>query len=87
MSNKVQKVELKVNTNVKAGKGKGKKRSSSTRWLILALSTLMLLSIYYCYDIPSALKTQLYSYMKNAADYEFQFGLLYSLYSVPNVGS
>lgn len=84
-TNKQLKLEDSAKAGDKSGKKKGKKRSSSIRWVILALSTIMLLSIYYCYDIPSALKTQLYSYMKNASDYEFQFSLLYSLYSVPNV--
>jgi hypothetical protein len=61
------------------------KLKSPLRWTVLILSTTMLLSIYYCYDIPSALKTQLSSHMSNSSDYEFQFGLLYSLYSFPNV--
>jgi hypothetical protein len=62
------------------------KNQSSWRWGILLASTTVLLSIYYCYDIPSALKPQLSSYMKHTADYEVQFGLLYSIYSSPNVG-
>jgi hypothetical protein len=61
------------------------KNQSIWRWGILTASTTMLLSIYYCYDIPSALKPQLSSYMKHSEDYEVQFGLLYSIYSSPNV--
>ena len=61
------------------------KIQSPLRWTVIVLSTTMLLSIYYCYDIPSALKTQLSSHMGNSSDYEVQFGLLYSLYSFPNV--
>lgn len=61
------------------------KSKSPLRWLVLLLACLMLLGSYYCFDIPSALKTQLDDYMGDQSDYEFKFGLLYTLYAAPNV--
>jgi hypothetical protein len=38
-------------------------------------------------DIPAALKPQLEKYMGDSKNSEYNFGLLFSLYSIPNVGS
>lgn len=61
------------------------KSQSTWRWLILVLGCLMMIGSYYCFDIPAALKTQIDDYMGDPDDYEIQFGLLYTLYSAPNV--
>ena len=61
------------------------KSSSWLRWPVLLLSCIMLLGSYYCFDIPSALKSQIYDYMGDEADYETEFALMYTLYAVPNV--
>ena len=61
------------------------KPKSRLRWFVLVLACLMLVGSYYCFDIPSACKTQLESYMGYSDEYETNFGLLYTLYAVPNV--
>lgn len=61
------------------------KNQSVWRWAILVLGCLMMVGSYYCFDIPAALKTQIDDYMGDPSDYEIQFGLLYTLYSAPNV--
>ncbi len=62
------------------------KNQSNSRWVILALTCVMLVANYYCYDIPAALHQQLSDYMGNADNhFETYFQLLYTLYSVPNV--
>lgn len=56
------------------------------RWPILVLACLMLIGSYYCFDIPSALKTQINDYMQDSsAAYETDFALMYTLYAAPNV--
>lgn len=61
------------------------KPKSRLRWLVLVFACLMLIGSYYCYDIPAACKTQLGAYMGFTSEYETYFGLLYTLYAVPNV--
>lgn len=63
------------------------KCQSSKRWLVMALGCVMMFGPYYCYDIPAALITQIEEYMsQNDKDnYDYNFGLLYTLYSAPNV--
>jgi hypothetical protein len=61
------------------------RKKSPWRWVVAIVSSFMLFGVYYCYDIPAALKTQLASHMQNPPNYELEFGLLYSLYSFPNV--
>lgn len=62
------------------------KPKSSMRWPVLVLACLMLIGSYYCFDIPSALKTQLNDYMQEPSkQYETDFALLYTLYAAPNV--
>lgn len=46
---------------------------------------IFLVGSYYCFDIPAALKTQIDDYMGDPSEYETYFGLLYTLYAVPNV--
>jgi MFS family permease len=41
--------------------------------------------IYYSLDIPAALHQQLKDYMPESDEFEFQFNLLYTVYSLPNV--
>ena len=61
------------------------KPDSVVRWTVLVLSCIMLLGSYYCFDIPSALKTQIGVYMGDPADeYETYFALMYTVYAVPN---
>ena len=61
------------------------KPGSNVRWSVLILSCIMLLGSYYCFDIPSALKTQIGVYMGDPADeYETYFALMYTVYAVPN---
>lgn len=62
------------------------KSKSPLRWPVLVLACLMLVGSYYCFDIPSALKTQLNDYMQDPAkQYETDFALMYTLYAAPNV--
>ncbi len=62
------------------------KPASKLRWTVLVLSCVMMLGSYYCFDIPSAIKTQIGDYMGTPADqYEEYFALMYTLYAVPNV--
>jgi MFS family permease len=62
------------------------KPKSPLRWTVLSLSCLMMLGSYYCFDIPSAIKTQIGDYMgADEKEYETYFALMYSLYAIPNV--
>lgn len=61
------------------------KPKSPLRWIVLVLACLQLIGSYYCYDIPSAIKTQIDDYMGDPSNYEFLFSLMYTLYSAPNV--
>ena len=60
------------------------KNQSPLRWLILALTCVMMIGNYYSYDIPAALNSQLDDYMGDPSDYGSLFALLYTVYSVPN---
>jgi len=62
------------------------KPGSRLKWTVLALSCIMMLGSYYCFDIPSAIKTQIHDYMgTDSEDYEKDFALMYSLYAFPNI--
>ena len=62
------------------------KSRSPMRWPVLVLACLMLIGSYYCFDIPSALKTQINDYMaEDKQQYETKFALLYTIYAAPNV--
>lgn len=39
------------------------KPQSPLRWLMLVIFCLTMITNYYCYDIPAALKTQVYTYL------------------------
>ena len=45
----------------------------------------IIIGSYYAYDIPSALHQQLQDYMPPSDQYETNFNLLYTVYSIPNV--
>jgi len=68
-----------------------RRRERSTRperWLILFLSCLLMSGSYYCYDNPAALINQLQSRFRGtvvAANFDYDFQLLYSVYSLPNI--
>ena len=55
------------------------------RWLVLALTSLLMTGNYYCYDNPSALYQQLKSTFDDLPSFDYYFDLLYSVYSIPNI--
>eukprot|EP01016_Furgasonia_blochmanni_P012900 TRINITY_DN16492_c0_g1_i1.p1 TRINITY_DN16492_c0_g1~~TRINITY_DN16492_c0_g1_i1.p1 ORF type:complete len:199 (-),score=18.60 TRINITY_DN16492_c0_g1_i1:59-655(-) len=57
-------------------------RYTNLRWLALLLSLLYTLGFFYAYDNPSALQQALQEEFKIN---DTQFGLLYSVYSLPNI--
>mmetsp|Transcript_23101 Transcript_23101/g.46198 ORF Transcript_23101/g.46198 Transcript_23101/m.46198 type:complete len:616 (-) Transcript_23101:58-1905(-) len=61
------------------------KSSLRSRWLVLALTCTVMTASYYSYDIPSALHQQLSDYMPQSSNFERNFNLLYTVYSIPNV--
>ncbi|KAL7495449.1 hypothetical protein ACHAWT_003920 [Skeletonema menzelii] len=56
-----------------------------TRWLMLTLTCTVMTASYYSFDIPSALHQQLQDYMPQSSNFERNFNLLYTVYSIPNV--
>jgi hypothetical protein len=54
----------------------------STRWVVLSFICIIMASVAYSYDIPSALHRQFHDTMKLS---ELQINLLYTVYSVPNI--
>ena len=66
--------------------GQQTKAELSVRWWVLVLASFVLFGNYYCYDNPAALYTQLRSAFGDGdADFALDFGMLYSVYSLPNV--
>ena len=61
------------------------KSSLRSRWLVLALTCSVMTASYYSYDIPSALHQQLHDSMPQSTEFERNFNLLYTIYSIPNV--
>ncbi|KAL9188886.1 hypothetical protein ACHAXT_011376 [Thalassiosira profunda] len=61
------------------------KSSLRSRWLVLGMACVVMTGSYYAYDIPSALHQQLQDYMPESDQYETNFNLLYTVYSIPNV--
>lgn len=58
------------------------------RWLVLLLSCWIMFGNYYAFDNPSALNRSLRRTLAPLGDeelFQYRFGLLYSVYSVPNV--
>ena len=62
---------------------------SRLRWATLFLCCVVLFGSYYCYDNPAALHDQLRARLVPWAvapgAFEYEFGLLYTAYSAPNV--
>jgi MFS family permease len=57
-----------------------------TRWLVLFLSSFLMLGNYYAYDLPASLNTPLQHYLgQEDAPYQYTINLLYSVYSFPNI--
>jgi MFS family permease len=57
------------------------------RWIVLVLGSFLLMGSYYCYDNPSALQSQLEQQFVGTQyeeSFDYYFGLLYTVYSVPN---
>ncbi len=56
------------------------------RWLALGFGSTIVMSNYYVYDNPAALRLLLAEYLHFPQDeFDYVFGLLYSVYSLPNV--
>jgi MFS family permease len=64
-----------------------KDHPGGTRWIVLAAICLIMTCISYSFDLPSALHQPLKDHMKDRSEgeFEFEFNLLYSVYSIPNV--
>jgi MFS family permease len=73
------------NNNDESTSIKYEKNNSPYRWLILLLASLMLVGMMWCFDTPSAVKSQMNEYMGHAEDFETEFALLFSFYSFPNI--
>jgi MFS family permease len=73
------------------------KGRSTARWCVLALSSLMMVGSYYCFDNPSALNKQLELYFTSLVKEKHQMthdewtgawtglNMLYAIYSAPNI--
>ncbi len=56
------------------------------RWLVLMCNCMLLFGNYYAYDNPAALNTLLARYLGfPPATFDYTFGLLYAIYSFPNI--
>jgi len=60
-------------------------RQSSKRYIVLTLACCLLVSVYYCYDNPSALESQMTDPNGDFRLTNVNFNLLYSVYSFPNI--
>lgn len=61
---------------------------SHIRWIILILASWIMFGNYYAFDNPSALNRYLRGILAPLDDeilFQWRFGLLYSVYSIPNV--
>ena len=63
------------------------KNQLSIRYFVLFLTCSIMIGNYFCFDNPSALKSQLQSHFPHftAPEFEYYFSLLYSIYSIPNI--
>ncbi|CAK8998362.1 Major facilitator superfamily domain-containing protein 1 [Durusdinium trenchii] len=62
--------------------------SSRLKWVVLALGAFQLFASYYTLDIPAALHDKLkdeFAGDSKVMSFEMLFGLMYTVYSVPNV--
>jgi len=57
-------------------------RNTNLRWLALVLACFYSFGCYFCFDIPQALQAVL---SKDLSITSFQFNLLYTVYSLPNI--
>ena len=65
--------------------GRLQRSSMRRRWLVLALTSLLMSCNYYCYDTPAALYKPLSNAFWREPAFEYYFNLLYSVYSIPNI--
>ena len=58
-----------------------------TRWIALVLICFFMACVYYSFDNPAALHDQLRDHFSHLStrEYEYNFNLLYTAYSTPNV--
>eukprot|EP00505_MAST-04D_sp_SCG-Rhode-Island_P001035 Stramenopile-MAST_4_protein_1035 len=58
-----------------------------SRWIALVLISLFMSCVYYAFDNPAALHDQLRDHFHHlsANEFEYQFNMLYTAYSLPNV--
>ena len=58
-----------------------------SRWLALLLICVFMSFVYFAYDNPAALHDQLRDHFRHVplTEFEYQFNLLYSTYSLPNI--
>jgi MFS family permease len=61
------------------------KAESPLRWLILLFNCIIMVGVYYTFDMPSALKSQMDSYMGSPDNFETYFSLLYTIPAFPNI--
>jgi MFS family permease len=61
------------------------KSDSVLRWLILVCNCVVMIGVYYTFDMPAALKTQMESYMGSPDNFETYFSLLYTIPAFPNI--
>lgn len=59
-----------------------------SKWTVLILACFVTFGMYYSFDTPSVLHEQLYHHFKKKNEpytqFEFDFSLIYSVYSLPN---
>jgi MFS family permease len=61
------------------------KSESPLRWLILIFNCVIMVGVYYTFDMPAALKSQMDSYMGSPDNFETYFSLLYTIPAFPNI--
>ena len=69
-----------IHTDIKLEKSK-----LAVRWLMLALTSVLMMGSYYCYDNPAALYKNLQARFFYEEAFDYYFDLLYSVYSLPNI--
>lgn len=59
-----------------------------SRWVILGLSSIIMMGNYYCFDIPAAMKDSMSQHFQeyySQDSYEILYNTLFTAYSLPNV--
>lgn len=64
---------------------KYEKSKLKVRWLMLSLTSMLMMGSYYCYDNPAALYKNLQDRFYFEDKFDYYFDLLYSVYSLPNI--